>query len=1177
MRLSAFPGVFLVVAAVALTGCGQPKPWDGITPEKLARLEEHRALGLAHLENSGANPGEAPLAAAEFQKIAKAQPGLAYGYLNQAVAQKKLPNAEKDALIAARRGAELAPKSGWARVIIGNVLTDSQPEEATKAFEEAVRLEPGNARVLGALAEHLRALPGDHTARTYELRKQMAAVLPGNFLAQSRWMEAQARRQEWAGALTSLESAVGSIPKLPEQSMKYYSLLKKALQTKDPASRNLATAFLNVLQDLTDSNPPLWTGALDEIAPNRGDPAYLAIREWDVPPPVALPPAPKPITVTWVDATDSTGLSDVLARGIAPVAAGDWKLAAGGGSLDSNTIRPLLAHPDLVVGASPLGLILGSSSGFTNQIRAMPAEASPLLADFNNDFTLDLYSATPQGDQVWPNPKSGKFGTKGFQFNEGAMRQPVRLPARGVGTVAAVDLDQDGDLDIARTSSQPGEPAVRWLRNNGNLTFTDLTLPSGLASPTRGARQTVFGDFDRDGDHDLFVVQAEGPSQLFLNQRQDLFKNTTRAWGVKPEAGALSAAVADYDRDGHWEIAVVGRAPHGNVLYRTHGGKLEATPIPGLDGHESEWVQWLDYDNDSWLDLAVAGKNGVQLIHNDSGTLRPAEKAFLEPARWLKSVDTDQDGDLDLLVVTADNRLRFVRNEGGNARPWIKLELEGYQGKDSPKSNNSFGIGAEVEPRTPWDRQRLLVTEPQSHIGLGRAEKAVAVRVTWTDGIPLNLIGPAARQAVHYAQIVSESCPFLYTWDGEKYRYATDFNWRSPLGMAFARGVPIPHNQTRDWVRVPSEWLKPDGQGRYHLIATEELRELSYFDQIRLMAIDHPAEVEVYADERFRLGPQPPFELFTARDRRAPVAASDGEGNDLLPALRAQDEAYTPVPNGPLRGIAKAHDLILDLGKVKDPGNVKLFLNGWIWPANTSAYVNAAQNPGIKIIPPTLYVGDGSGGWTEADRGVGLPCGKRKTLVLDLSNRFVNGDYRLKLTTTMEIRWDTAFFTSGEAAAPITRHEVPMSGADLGERGYGTPYRDSPDGPFLYDYQRPLPKGEPGWPNIVGAYTRLGPCQELLRAVDDRYVIMGPGDEIRLTFNGAGLKPLPAGWKRDFIVHTDGWTKDTDSNTNTGERVEPLPFHGMKRYPYGPDERFPDTPAHRAWKRDWNTRLKSRH
>lgn len=229
----------------------------------------------------------------------------------------------------------------------------------------------------------------------------------------------------------------------------------------------------------------------------------------------------------------------------------------------------------------------------------------------------------------------------------------------------------------------------------------------------------------------------------------------------------------------------------------------------------------------------------------------------------------------------------------------------------------------------------------------------------------------------------------------------------------------------------------------------------------------------------------------------------------------------------------------------------------------------------VRVVPPTLWFGDGRGGWRSPDSTIGLPCGKRKTIVLDLSGRLTPGDHRVKLSTTFEIRWDRAFFASGEESAPLRQSELPLVGAYLRLHGVSEPYYEVPDGPDMRRYDRLLyPPGEDPRGPIPGAYTRLGECSPLLRAVDDRYAIIGYEDEIRLTFEGAGLPPLPPGWKRDFAFITDGWTKDSDPNTVAGQTVEPLPFHGMKRYPYSGDEAPPDTPAHRKWRREWNTRVR---
>jgi len=94
----------------------------------------------------------------------------------------------------------------------------------------------------------------------------------------------------------------------------------------------------------------------------------------------------------------------------------------------------------------------------------------------------------------------------------------------------------------------------------------------------------------------------------------------------------------------------------------------------------------------------------------------------------------------------------------------------------------------------------------------------------------------------------------------------------------------------------------------------------------------------------------------------------------------------------------------------------------------------------------------------------------------------------------------------------------------------------------------------------------------LIARVDDRLAIMGSGDELRLHFPEGAAGPPRPGWKRDFLLLVDGWAKDADANTAYSQTVEPLPFHGMSRYPYPDGERFPDDPAHRRYRAEYNTR-----
>jgi hypothetical protein len=111
---------------------------------------------------------------------------------------------------------------------------------------------------------------------------------------------------------------------------------------------------------------------------------------------------------------------------------------------------------------------------------------------------------------------------------------------------------------------------------------------------------------------------------------------------------------------------------------------------------------------------------------------------------------------------------------------------------------------------------------------------------------------------------------------------------------------------------------------------------------------------------------------------------------------------------------------------------------------------------------------------------------------------------------------------------------------------------------------------------MTGSYTREGDVRELLTRIDDMFVIARPGDEIELSFDAAAFPPLESDRIRTFLLYSDGFSKEMDINSATPYTVEPLPFHGMKSYPYGPEQRYPNGAAHRAYQDRYNTRTISR-
>jgi hypothetical protein len=147
--------------------------------------------------------------------------------------------------------------------------------------------------------------------------------------------------------------------------------------------------------------------------------------------------------------------------------------------------------------------------------------------------------------------------------------------------------------------------------------------------------------------------------------------------------------------------------------------------------------------------------------------------------------------------------------------------------------------------------------------------------------------------------------------------------------------------------------------------------------------------------------------------------------------------------------------------------------------------------------------------------------------------------------------------------APVT--------ADLHARGWSRPYRKGGRyGPFWFDYSQ-VSKESP-WLRVGGRFTRYGDVLPLLGAADDQYAIIASGDEMTIEFPESAAPPVPAGWRRDFLLYNVAWMKDADLHTARGQTVEPLPFHAATRYPYEPDQHYPDDPAHRRYVAEYNTR-----
>ena len=789
-----------------------------------------------------------------------------------------------------------------------------------------------------------------------------------------------------------------------------------------------------------------------------------------------------------------------------------------------NAIRFAEVAPPAGIVATALGV-----PGFDGNLLTRGPVA---VGDYDNDGHLDVFAAGTlfhnKGDDTFARTSAINDSTSGAAF--------------------FADLDHDGDLDLFL--------AGRLYRNNGDGSFKQQTIAPG-------ATHAVFGDFDGDARIDL-IVEHNGALTLYRGLEEGRFE----AHPLPMHASAIAAG--DYDNDGSLDL-------FANGFYRNDGSG-NFTRDSRSDASDA---LFFDFDNDGWLDLITSGSGGLALLHNDEHG-RFADLSSLLPAtlkadggRRVLSFDYDNDGDLDLVIVGRDGRVRLLRNDGGNANQFVNVGLVAL--RDGSGKNNTFGIGSRLELRAGDLYQMRTVDQPVMHFGLGNHLKADVLRVVWTNGVPQTFYYPVS-QAMLEQQVLKGSCTFLYTWDGQAYRFLTDVTWASALGMplgimAGEKTVYGPPQAAKEYFRIPGDRLK-SVNGRYRMQLTEELWEVAYVDQLELLAVDHPDSVDVFVDESF----VPPGSLEAGRlairqvrEKHLPVSATDERGRDVLPQLAAQDDEYvggfTP---GRYQGVTETHDLVLDFGRFSQ-AEARLYLQGWLFPTDASINAAIAQGRSVSIMRPVVQVRDGAGTWRTV-ANLTFPAGKDKSIIVDMSGKWLSGDRHVRIRTNMEIYWDHVFLSLGADAAPLIITRLAPVAANLHARGWSRVFRKGGRyGPFWFDYSQ-VSKQSP-WLPVGGHFTRYGDVLPLLDAADDQTVIIASGDEMSLEFAESAAPALPVGWKRDFLLYNVAWMKDADLHTAAGQTVEPLPFHAATHYPYGAELRYPDDPAHRRYVAEYNTRL----
>ncbi|NIV96532.1 tetratricopeptide repeat protein [candidate division KSB1 bacterium] len=1162
-------GLIPLLGIVLTFGCESKQKQS---KQKSIDLVTTKTLGLAYLEENKLNEAEE-----QFQKLIEIAPDEAIGYANLGLVYMRMGEyALAEAQI--KKALQIKPNDPDIRLNLAEICElDKRKEEAIEILEATIQNSPKHVKSLYELAEFYDQ--SDNRLKAKGLFEQLVEILPGNLAARLRFVETLLRNDQPHRARRHMEQLRKQAPELPKESIEFYekalSLMRsnKAKEALPPAMifhnfMKVTPAYQADIMELKSSSGPLM-----------GTPILAFSRD------ISIQAQRGSIleALRFTDATVGAGL-DVVKESHdqddsefgATLAVADYE---GDGDQDI-----YFSQWEAKAHQSRQFLLTNEFGRFENTaseagIGHSGQDLAALFADYDNDGYLDLYVVNRGKTLLYRNVALGKF-------KDVAATAGLADAADALAAVFA-DFDHDGDLDLFLANENQNQ----FYRNNLDSTFLDISEKSELAKSKTPSRDLAIGDFDEDGDLDLFVVNETASNLLYTNVRQGRFHDVTEEVGLKSEGNSSAVAAGDYNNDGFLDLFVAARDGKSHRLYNNKGdGSFEKDShskemFAALQNFMGRDAKFFDFDNDGFLDLLVAGQRsgrtekdrGLSLFHNDgTGVFDNVSHLLPEDIDAVSKIavaDYNEDGDMDIFLAESAGGIRLLRNDGGNANKYLKVKLVGL--RTGSGKNNYFGIGSKLEVRAGDLYQMRVITEPVTHFGLGQRLKADVVRILWPNGVAQNLFYPGSDQDLVEEQTLKGSCAFLYAWNGQEYQFVTDVMWRSALGMPLGimggeRTYGFP-NSSQDYFKIPGELLKAQN-GKYSLQITEELWETAYFDEVKLIAVDHPESIEIFVDERFVPPPIPPLDIFKVKEKRSPLYAVDERGNDLLQTILHKDNVYVSnlIP-ARYQGLTKVHDLILDLGDLSEQETVVLFLNGWIFPTDASINVAISQSNDVKVIPPYLQVKDRNGNWQTVLHNMSFPMGKNKTMVVNLSGKFLTNDFNVRIRTNMEIYWDHIFFSTEEPAISIQKTVLSPVSADLHYRGFSKPYRRGGRyGPHWFDYADV--STDQKWRDLIGNYTRYGDVLPLLLERDDMYVIVNAGDEISIDFDATSAPPLKPGWKRDFIIYTDGWIKDGDLNTAYGKTVEPLPFHGMTSYPYGPGESYPDDEEHLEYLEKYNTR-----
>ena len=762
--------------------------------------------------------------------------------------------------------------------------------------------------------------------------------------------------------------------------------------------------------------------------------------------------------------------------------------------------------------------------------------------DFDNDGLVDVYLCRRGANQLWRQLTRGQWsdvtassGTDGGDVNtiDGAM----------------FDADHDGDLDLFVVNA---DGPCELLNNNLDGTFRGIGPEQGLQLQTAGASGIVVADLDADRDADIIVIHAQGPHEVFVNDRLWSYRKA-EGFELFVEAPCFSAVAADVDGDGRLDLLTSGAA--GLTLWQAGAeGTWAPHDIPVRLGPLAAGpLSAQDFDGDGQVEALVTTSSGWSIV-----TLGH------EPRVLHEEVCDGPVFPMALAALSASAGPAVLRPETGQAPtlwragsgrfPFVTLEFTGKNNLADQMRSNASGIGVQAAARVGRRWSTLQTFRGQSgpgqslqplYVGLGNAASIDFVSMLWPDGLLQTEMQLAAgtRHQIEEVQRQVSSCPVIFAWDGNCMRFITDILGVGGLGFNLSNGQYAPPRPHENLLLPPDVLVARDGL--FELSVAEPMEEACYLDSMQLIAYDLPPGWQMTLDERQATGEpacsgKPVFYRSTIEPNRCTTTS----GMDVTATLAVADGDAVGAERLDRRFLGRTEGsgvtLEFDEPLGGEHANLVLVMDGWIeYPYSQTMF--AAWQAGASYEAVSLEACSADGRWQPVYDAFGYPAGMPRQMSLPIDPaRLPDSTVALRLTTNMEIYWDRIILVRGEPCPDAKVCELKLESAEVREIGF--PRRDTTSNRRpAYTYGQRVPLWDTR--HQAGYYSRFGNVLPLVTNTDDAVAIFGPGEETRLRF--AELSHWPAaGWTRRYVIQAHGWCKDMDLYTRDGESILPLPRRG---------------------------------